>query len=131
MRWAKAPGVRRVHAGARSRGKSAQRRPGPGSQPLQSQAGGVPRFVLSQCVTTGVEALASEKVSPPLKLKYNIAIPDAVADLGSPAEIGKVCARFQKCLYIRARRRVHGHRRSMTTLMPLIPFDRNTASPYF
>ena len=38
------------------------------------------------------------KSSPPLLrlLKYNDAIADAVADLGPPAEIGKVFARFQQ-----------------------------------
>ena len=37
--------------------------------------------------------------SPLLKLKYNNAIADAVADLGRPEEIGKTFAGFQKYLY--------------------------------
>ncbi len=48
----------------------------------------------------GVDELASEKLPPLLKLKYNNAIADAVADLGSPAEIGKVFISFQKYLYL-------------------------------
>jgi len=39
------------------------------------------------------------KLSPLLKLKYNNAIADAVADLGQPEEIGKVFIGFQKYLY--------------------------------
>ena len=47
----------------------------------------------------GVDELAQEKLSPLLKLKYNNAIADAVADLGRPEEIGKTFAGFQKYLY--------------------------------
>ena len=57
-------------------------------------------FVLSQYVKVGVDELAQEKLSPLLKLKYNNAIADAVADLGRPEEIGKVFAGFQKYLYL-------------------------------
>ena len=56
-------------------------------------------FVLAQYVKVGVDELAQEKLSPLLKLKYNNAIADAVADLGRPEEIGKVFAGFQKYLY--------------------------------
>ena len=56
-------------------------------------------FVLSQYVKVGVDELAQEKLSPLLKLKYNNAIADAVADLGRPEEIGKTFAGFQKYLY--------------------------------
>jgi type I restriction enzyme R subunit len=56
-------------------------------------------FVLSQYVRVGVDELAQEKLSPLLKLKYNNAIADAVADLGAPEEIGKVFASFQEYLY--------------------------------
>jgi type I restriction enzyme R subunit len=56
-------------------------------------------FVLSQYVKVGVEELDQEKLSPLLKLKYNNAIADAVADLGRPEEIGKVFSGFQKYLY--------------------------------
>ena len=44
-------------------------------------------FVLSQYVKVGVQELDEEKLSPLLKLKYNNAIADAVADLGRPEEI--------------------------------------------
>jgi len=56
-------------------------------------------FVLGQYIRVGVEELGQEKLSPLLKLKYNNAIADAVADLGRPEEIGKVFAGFQKHLY--------------------------------
>jgi type I restriction enzyme R subunit len=56
-------------------------------------------FVLAQYVKIGVEELDREKLSPLLKLKYNNAIADAVADLGRPEEIGAVFADFQKYLY--------------------------------
>ena len=56
-------------------------------------------FVLSQYVKVGVDELAQEKLSPLLKLRYNNAIADAVADLGRPEEIGKIFAGFQKYLY--------------------------------
>src|SRR5471030_999707 len=47
-------------------------------------------FVLSQYVKVGVDELATEKLSPLLKLKYNNAIADAIADLGQPEDIGRV-----------------------------------------
>jgi type I restriction enzyme R subunit len=56
-------------------------------------------FVLSQYVKVGVQELDQEKLSPLLKLKYNNAIADAVADLGRPEEIGHVFSGFQKYLY--------------------------------
>ena len=59
-------------------------------------------FVLSQYVKVGVQELDREKLSPLLKLKYNNAIADAVADLGRPEEIGRVFSGFQKYLYQRA-----------------------------
>jgi len=55
--------------------------------------------VLSQYVKVGVQELDQEKLAPLLKLKYNNAIADAVADLGRPEEIGHVFAGFQKYLY--------------------------------
>ncbi len=55
-------------------------------------------FVLQHYITAGVEELDQEKLTPLLRLKYH-AIADAVADLGQPAEIGKVFAGFQKYLY--------------------------------
>lgn len=59
-------------------------------------------FVLSQYVKVGVDELAQEKLTPLLRLKYNNAIADAVADLGKPEEIGKIFTGFQKYLYNQA-----------------------------
>ena len=59
-------------------------------------------FVLSQYVKVGVDELAQEKLTPLLRLKYNNAIADAVADLGKPEEIGRVFTGFQKYLYNQA-----------------------------
>ena len=56
-------------------------------------------FVLSQYVKVGVQELHKEKLSPLLKLKYDNAIADAIADLGRPKEIGKDFAGFQRYLY--------------------------------
>jgi type I restriction enzyme R subunit len=56
-------------------------------------------FVLFQYVKVGVQELDQDKLSPLLKLKYNNAIADAVADLGRPEEIGNVFCGFQKYLY--------------------------------
>jgi type I restriction enzyme, R subunit len=56
-------------------------------------------FVLAQYVRVGVDELTPEKLSPLLKLKYNNAIADAIADLGPPEQIGQVFAGFQKYLY--------------------------------
>ena len=56
-------------------------------------------FVLSHYVALGVEELDQAKLTPLLKLKYHDSIPDAVADLGRPDEIGKVFTGFQRYLY--------------------------------
>lgn len=56
-------------------------------------------FVLAQYVKEGVDELDQQKLGPLLKLKYNNAIADAIADLGRPEEIGNVFAGFQKYLY--------------------------------
>jgi len=56
-------------------------------------------FVLAQYVKVGVHELDTEKLAPLLRLKYNNAIADAIADLGKPGEIGQVFASFQKYLY--------------------------------
>lgn len=56
-------------------------------------------FVLSHYVTVGVEELDTKKLTPLLKLRYCDSIPDAVRDLGMPAEISKVFSGFQKFLY--------------------------------
>ncbi len=56
-------------------------------------------FVLSDYVQQGVGELDREKLTPLLKLRYNNAIADAVADLGRPDEIGRMFSGFQKYLY--------------------------------
>lgn len=56
-------------------------------------------FVLAQYVRVGVEELAQDKLSPLLRLRYQGAIADAVADLGQPEEIGRIFLGFQKYLY--------------------------------
>ena len=56
-------------------------------------------FVLQHYVTVGVEELDQEKLTPLLRLKYNNAIADAVADLGQPAEITALFVGFQRYLY--------------------------------
>ncbi len=61
-------------------------------------------FVLSHYVALGVEELDQTKLTPLLKLKYHDSIPDAVADLGRPDEIGKVFSGFQRYLYAEAKR---------------------------
>ena len=58
-------------------------------------------FVLTQYVKAGVQELDQEKLPPLLKLRYNNAIADAVADLGRPEEIGRVFCGFQRHLYER------------------------------
>jgi type I restriction enzyme, R subunit len=57
-------------------------------------------FVLSHYVALGVEELDQAKLTPLLKLRYHDSIPDAVADLGRPDEIGKVFSGFQRYLYV-------------------------------
>lgn len=57
-------------------------------------------FVLAQYVKVGVQELDREKLSPLLKLRYNNAIADAIADLGKPEEIGETFTGFQKYLYL-------------------------------
>ena len=56
-------------------------------------------FVLAQYVKEGVGELNQEKLSPLLKLKYNNAISDAIADLGQPERIKDTFSDFQKYLY--------------------------------
>jgi type I restriction enzyme R subunit len=57
-------------------------------------------FVLSHYVNVGVEELSAEKLNPLLRLKYHDSLPDAVADLGAPAEIKEAFVGFQKFLYV-------------------------------
>ena len=66
-------------------------------------------FVLAQYVKEGVGELNQEKLSPLLKLKYNNAIADVVADLGQPEKIKHTFSDFQKYLYQRAVYTTHGH----------------------
>lgn len=56
-------------------------------------------FVLSHYVQVGVEELEQTKLKTLLNLKYHNSIADAVADLGTPDEIGRVFAGFQRYLY--------------------------------
>ena len=56
-------------------------------------------FVLAHYVKQGVDELDQEKLSPLLKLKYNDAIHDGVADLGGVEEIRNAFTGFQRFLY--------------------------------
>ena len=56
-------------------------------------------FVLSHYVSEGVEELDQEKLTPLLRLRYRNSLADAIADLGSPEEIGRAFSSFQRYLY--------------------------------
>jgi type I restriction enzyme, R subunit len=56
-------------------------------------------FVLGQYVKVGVEESSPDRLSPLLKLKYNNAIADAIADLGPPLQINAAFISFQQYLY--------------------------------
>jgi type I restriction enzyme, R subunit len=56
-------------------------------------------FVLQRYVSSGVEEMNQEKLTPLLKLKYNDSIADAIVDLGPPEEIGMTFTAFQRYLY--------------------------------
>ena len=56
-------------------------------------------FVLDHYVQIGVDELAPDKLTPLLRLRYNNAISDAVADLGKPEEISHLFTGFQRHLY--------------------------------
>lgn len=56
-------------------------------------------FVLAHYINEGVGELDREKLTPLLRLKYHNSLPDALADLGKPDEIGQVFAGFQRYLY--------------------------------
>lgn len=56
-------------------------------------------FVLAHYVSEGIEELDETKLGPLLKLKYNNAIADAFADLGSPDTVRKAFVGFQQYLY--------------------------------
>ncbi len=55
--------------------------------------------MLQHYVTTGVQELAQDKLTPLLRLRYQNSIADAVADLGKPEQIGQLFAGFQRYLY--------------------------------
>ncbi len=50
-------------------------------------------------MSTGVQELAHDKLTPLLRLRYQNSIADAVADLGRPEEIGQLFSGFQRYLY--------------------------------
>jgi len=56
-------------------------------------------FVLQQYVSVGVEELDRDKLTPLLRLRYHNSMADAVADLGSPEQIGEAVTGFQRYLY--------------------------------
>ncbi|MDQ5903561.1 MAG: type restriction enzyme subunit, partial [Pseudomonadota bacterium] len=56
-------------------------------------------FVLAHYVSAGVDELDEAKLGPLLKLKYNNAIADAFADLGTPDTVRKAFVGFQRYLY--------------------------------
>lgn len=56
-------------------------------------------FVLKQYIRVGVKELSPEKLTPLIRLKYNNAISDAVAELGQPEQIKQTFTGFQKLLY--------------------------------
>ena len=93
-------GPRRLCAAAAHPRGTGRQRQGRDQHPLQQQAAGLPRL-RALAIREGRRARNSTRKScrPLLKLKYNNAIADAVADLGKPEEIGKVFAGFQKYLY--------------------------------
>jgi type I restriction enzyme R subunit len=57
-------------------------------------------FVLAQYVNLGVDELATEKLTPMLKLRYNNALADAAADLGPAEHIRRTFVEFQRYLYV-------------------------------
>ena len=56
-------------------------------------------FVLDQYVTQGVDELDAEKLTPLLKLRYNNALNDAMADLGDAVQVRKAFVGMQRYLY--------------------------------
>lgn len=56
-------------------------------------------FVLAHYVRSGVEELQQDKLKELLRFKYRGSIADAVAELGSPAEISQTFVDFQQWLY--------------------------------
>ena len=56
-------------------------------------------FVLNQYVTQGVDELDTDKLTPLLKLRYNNALNDAMADLGDAVQVRQAFVGFQRYLY--------------------------------
>jgi type I restriction enzyme M protein len=56
-------------------------------------------FVLDQYVSQGIDTLEAEKLTPLLKLRYNNAIHDAVADLGDAVQVRNAFVGMQRYLY--------------------------------
>ncbi len=56
-------------------------------------------FVLDQYVTQGVEELDAEKLTTLLKLRYNNALNDALADLGAAVQVRQAFVGMQRYLY--------------------------------
>ena len=56
-------------------------------------------FVLNQYVTQGVDELDADKLTPLLKLRYNNALHDAMADLGDAVQVRKAFVGMQRYLY--------------------------------
>lgn len=56
-------------------------------------------FVLDPYVTQGVDELDSDKLAPLLKLRYNNALHDAMADLGDAVQVRKAFMGMQRYLY--------------------------------
>jgi type I restriction enzyme R subunit len=56
-------------------------------------------FVLDQYVTQGVDELDADKLTPLLKLRYNNALHDAMADLGDAVQVRQAFVGMQTYLY--------------------------------
>jgi type I restriction enzyme R subunit len=56
-------------------------------------------FVLDQYVTQGVDQLDADKLTPLLKLRYNNALHDAMADLGDAVQVRQAFVGMQMYLY--------------------------------
>lgn len=56
-------------------------------------------FVLDQYVTQGVKELDAGKLTPLLKLRYNNALNDAMADLGDAVRVRQAFVGMQRYLY--------------------------------
>jgi type I restriction enzyme, R subunit len=56
-------------------------------------------FVLDQYVTQGVDELDSDNLTPLLKLRYNNALHDAIADFGDAVQVQQAFVGMQRHLY--------------------------------